>query len=34
MKLVVWRGKSYDDVEVELWDRDFRVVMEALTPAK
>ena len=25
MKLVVWRGKSYDDVEVELWDRRFRV---------
>jgi hypothetical protein len=32
MKLVVWRGKSYDDVEAELWDRNFRVDMETLTP--
>lgn len=34
MKLVVWRGKGYDDVEVELWDRRFRVDMEALAPSK
>jgi len=27
MKLVVWRGSRYDDVEVELWDRQFRVDM-------
>jgi len=30
MKLVVWRGAGYDDVEVELWDRWFRVEMETL----
>lgn len=30
MKLVIWRGKSYDDVEVELWDRQFRVDIETL----
>jgi hypothetical protein len=34
MKLVVWRGRSYDDVEVELWDRRFRVDLETLTPGK
>lgn len=28
LKLVVWRGKSYDDVEVDLWDRQFRVDLE------
>jgi tetratricopeptide (TPR) repeat protein len=28
MKLVVWRGASYDDVEVELWDRWFRVDLD------
>jgi hypothetical protein len=32
MKLVVWRGTSYDDVEVELWDRWFRVALENLAP--
>jgi hypothetical protein len=31
MKLVVWRGKSHDDVEVDLWDRAFRVAMEDLS---
>jgi tetratricopeptide (TPR) repeat protein len=25
MTLVVWRGSSYDDVEVDLWDRQLRV---------
>ena len=30
MRLVVWRGKGYDDVEVELWDRQFRVEIETL----
>ena len=34
MKLVVWRGKSYDDVDVELWDRSFRVEIETLAPPK
>jgi hypothetical protein len=34
LKLVVWRGKSYDDVEVDLWDRQFRVEMETLAPKK
>ena len=33
MKLVVWRGSRYDDVEVELWDRRFRVDMETFAPA-
>jgi hypothetical protein len=33
MKLVVWRGKSYDEIEVELWDRRFRVDMDSY-PAK
>jgi len=28
LKLVVWRGSGYDDVEVELWDREFRVAMD------
>jgi tetratricopeptide (TPR) repeat protein len=28
MKLVVWRGATYDDVEVELWDRSFRVELD------
>jgi tetratricopeptide (TPR) repeat protein len=32
--LVVWRGTGYADVEVELWDRDFRVAMESLRPPK
>jgi tetratricopeptide (TPR) repeat protein len=32
MKLVIWRGNSYDDVEVELWDRWFNVAMEDLAP--
>ncbi len=30
MKLVIWRGQSYDDVDVELWDRRFRVDLETL----
>ena len=30
MKLVVWRGRSYDDVEAEVWDRNFRVELEDL----
>ena len=34
MKLVVWRGTSYDDVEIDLWDRRFRVAMEDLAPAE
>jgi tetratricopeptide (TPR) repeat protein len=34
MKLVIWRGKSYDDVEVELWDRQFRVDIDTFDPAK
>ena len=33
MKLVVWRGSRYDDVDVELWDRLFRVDMETFAPA-
>ena len=32
MKLVVWRGASYDEIDVELWDRLFRVEMETLKP--
>jgi hypothetical protein len=32
MKLVVWRGTSYDDIEVELRDRRFRVTLEDLAP--
>jgi tetratricopeptide (TPR) repeat protein len=28
MKLVAWRGVSYDDIEAEVWDRDFRVTLE------
>jgi tetratricopeptide (TPR) repeat protein len=34
MKLVVWRGASYDDIEVELWDRRFRVPIDDLAPKK
>jgi len=34
MKLVVWRGKGYDDIDTELWDRNFRVTIETLAPAK
>jgi tetratricopeptide (TPR) repeat protein len=34
MKLVVWRGQGYDDVEAELWDRRFRVDLEDLAPKK
>jgi hypothetical protein len=34
MKLVVWRGRGYDDVEVGLRDRAFRVQMETLAPKK
>ena len=34
MKLVVWRGTSYDDVDAELWDRSFRVDIETLGPPK
>jgi hypothetical protein len=30
MVLVVWRGKSYDDVEVDLWDRQLRVELADL----
>ena len=32
MRLVVWRGASYDEIEVELWDRLFRVDMETFKP--
>ncbi len=32
MKLVAWRGASYDDVAVEIWDRQFRVTLEDLKP--
>jgi tetratricopeptide (TPR) repeat protein len=32
LKLVVWRGSRYDDVDVELWDRLFRVDMETFAP--
>jgi hypothetical protein len=34
MKLVIWRGTSYDDIEVELWDRRFRITLEDLSPKK
>jgi tetratricopeptide (TPR) repeat protein len=34
MKLVVWRGTSYDEVDAELWDRSFRVEIETLAPPK
>ncbi len=34
MKLVVWRGKSYDEVDVELWDRLFRIELVNLAPPK
>jgi len=34
MKLVVWRGSSYDDIDVELWDRRFRIALEDLAPKK
>jgi tetratricopeptide (TPR) repeat protein len=34
MKFVIWRRNSYDDVEVELWDRRFRVDIDTFTPAK
>jgi hypothetical protein len=34
MKLVVWRGKSYDDIDVELWDRRFRIGIDDLKPAE
>ena len=34
MKLVVWRGTSYDDIEAELWDRRFRIALEDLSPTK
>lgn len=33
MKLVIWRGTSYDEIEVELWDRMFRVDMDTFKPA-
>jgi hypothetical protein len=33
MKLVIWRGKSYDEIEVELWDRKFRVEIDSFEPA-
>ena len=33
MKLVIWRGKSYDEIEVELWDRMFRVDIDNFKPA-
>lgn len=33
MALVVWRGTRYEDVEVELWDRRFRVEIATFTPA-
>ena len=32
MKLVIWRGQSYDDVEVDLWDRRFRIDIKDLAP--
>jgi len=34
MKLVVWRGTSYDDIDVELWDRKFRVDLETFAPPR
>lgn len=34
MKLVVWRGASYDDLDVELWDRRFRVDIETYAPPR
>jgi hypothetical protein len=34
MKLVVWRGTSYDEIEAELWDRRFRFTLEDLAAAK
>lgn len=34
MKLVIWRGQSYDDVDVELWDRRFRVDIQTLGAKK
>jgi hypothetical protein len=34
MKLVVWRGTGYDDIDVELWDRRFRIAIEDLAPEK
>jgi tetratricopeptide (TPR) repeat protein len=34
MKLVVWRDKAYHDVEVDLWDRQFRVELAAVAPDK
>jgi hypothetical protein len=30
---VIWRGKSYDEIEVELWDRKFRVEIDSFEPA-
>jgi tetratricopeptide (TPR) repeat protein len=30
MKLVIWRGTSYDDLDVELWDRRFRIDIDDL----
>jgi tetratricopeptide (TPR) repeat protein len=32
MKLVAWRGTSYDEVAAEIWDRDFRVTLEDAKP--
>ena len=32
MKLLVWRGKSYEAIDAELWDRKFQVTMEDLKP--
>jgi tetratricopeptide (TPR) repeat protein len=34
MTLVVWRGASYDEIEVELWDRRFRITLEDFSAAE
>lgn len=33
MKLVVWRGTSYDEIDVEFWDRRFRVDLDTYAAA-
>ena len=33
MKLVVWRGASYDEIDVELWDRLLRIDRDTFKPA-
>lgn len=34
MTLVVWTGKAYEEVKVELWDRRFRIDMPTYEPGK